>query len=175
MKIPGAAAAIILLASAMATPPASAQWGGAATARAWALASGHSPRRPRPPREWQDADGPRDGRSWRRHCKRNERCRGYGYGYGFGGGYGGDGYSGIGDDSLLANAYGYFAHGGSASPRGGSVRYDYDRGYPYEQYSEGPVSEPTAVRREYRSRECSMEATRDRRSGRQVDVRICRN
>ena len=125
----------------------------------------------RPGGGWWNGDG-RGDRHWRKRCIRRGTCGLYGYG----GYYGGYGYGSIGDDSLLANAYGYFAQDGSGvEARNGGARFDYDRGYPYEFYSAGEPRETRVARRDYRSRECSMEATRDRHSGRQVDVRVCRN
>ena len=122
---------------------------------------------------WRNGDGRDDRQRWRRRCIRRGSCGFYGYGgYGYGYGYG---YGSIGDDSLLANAYGYFAQEGGVEARNGGARFDYDRGYPYEHYSQGQARETIGGVRDYRRRECSVESTRDHRSGRQVDVRVCRN
>ena len=56
----------------------------------------------------------------------------------------------------------------------GRARYDYDRGYPYDFYrerSEQNGGYEAASREPY----CETERTRDRRSGQQVPVRVCRN
>ena len=175
MKTLRAAAAAILISSCLAAAPATAQSGGS-SAGAWMVplnqprlgpdGGAGRPGRPGGGGWWND--GRHDRHDWRKRCLRRRTCGYYGFG--------GYGYGGIGDDSLLANAYGYFAQGGSGvEARGGSARFDYDRGYPYEYYSDGERGETRVARRDYRSRECAMEATRDRRSGRQVDVRVCRN
>ncbi len=120
-----------------------------------------------------------DGR-WERDeprppCFRKGRCGYWGlYGYGYGYGYGGLGHQ----DMIAGGRYGYFSQGGHA-PRtaNGRATFDYDRGYPYEYYGESDRSDRSDGRgtRYARSRDCSIESTRDRRTGRAVEIRVCRN
>ena len=111
-------------------------------------------------REWRDGDRP-DRPGGRNRPRRRDA---FGFG-GYGVGFGGD----------LDPDRGYFANGGEApAVANGRVRYDYDRGYPYDYYRgerAGHGGYETASREPY----CEMEWTRDRRSGQQVPVRVCRN
>ena len=111
-------------------------------------------------REWRD--GGRPGRPSRPHRPRPRGFVGFG---GYGIGYGGD----------LDRDRGYFATAGEApAVANGRARYDYDRGYPYDYYRGGPErsgGDETALRDSY----CETQWTRDRRSGEQVPVRVCRN
>jgi len=193
MRTLGAAAALILLTAGFAASPAGAQSSGSVFSGHTRIGSsmvamnqsapkaGRNPRCPGRGWGW-NGDRPHDGNRWRKRCMRRGWCRGErhdhdsGYAYGWGGGYG-YGYSGIGDDSLLANAYGYFAQDGTgAKVDGGEVHYDYDRGYPYDYYfAERRPFEMSSPPLEYRRRECTMQPARDRRTGGNVEVRICRN
>ena len=113
-------------------------------------------------REWRDDRRP--DRPPRPHPPDRPRRRDA---FGFGG-------YGIGFGGYLDPDRGYFATGGEASTAAnGRVDYDYDRGYPYDHYR-GPARHgayETASREPY----CETEWTRDRRSGQQVSVRVCRN
>ena len=108
-------------------------------------------------REWRDGDRP--GRPHR--PDRPGRRGPLGYGIGFGGD--------------LDPDRGYFKTRGEApAVANGRVDYDYDRGYPYDYYrggSERNGGYETASREPY----CETEWTRNRRSGQQVPVRVCRN
>jgi hypothetical protein len=124
-------------------------------------------------RPWKSDDRPRHP------CGKRGRCRdrnflGYGFGYGYGYGYDED----FGYRDMMAEARnGYFNHGGeSRGVRNGRVRYDYDRGYPYEYYRDHRDGGDYDRAPEYtaRARYCETELTRDRR-GQQVSVRVCRN
>jgi hypothetical protein len=111
-------------------------------------------------RNWRD--GPPD-----RHERRERRWRRGWYGYGIG----------ISSGSTLDPQGGYFAEG--AEPpivENGRAQYAYDRGYPYDHF--GAANRMMAGdRASYDSaeRSCETEWTRDRRTNRQVAVRVCRN
>ena len=133
-------------------------------------------RRPGWRSDWADGNRPDHRGGWRKRCLQRERCRGrdHGYVYGYGYGYG---YAGIAFDPLIAGAMGYFVQDGDR-PRvvDGRARFDYDRGYPYEYRYEGrPRVELSEAVPEYRVGQCTDEQTRDRRTGRDVAVRVCRN
>ena len=114
-------------------------------------------------REWRDGSRPdRPRRPDRPDGPRRRDAFGFGgYGIGFG--------------VELDPDLGYFATGGEApAVANGRVAYDYDRGYPYDYYRGGPAGHggyETASREPY----CETEWTKDRRSGQQVPVRVCRN
>lgn len=114
-------------------------------------------------REWRDGAGPtRPGRPGKPDRPRRRDFYGYGYGIGFGG-------------TIDGADRGYFATGGEPpAVRNRHVDYDYDRGYPYDHYSGRPERE-VAYGRASREAYCETEWTRDRRSGQQVPVRVCRN
>jgi hypothetical protein len=89
-----------------------------------------------------------------------------------------DGYGiGISSGSTLDPQGGYFAEG--AEPpivENGQAQYAYDRGYPYDHV--GSADRMMAGdRASYGSaeRSCETEWTRDRRTNRDVAVRVCRN
>lgn len=112
---------------------------------------------------------------WRRACLRRGRCQNVGF---FEPGYYGYGYGGITYDPLIAGgAYGYYTQE-TAGPtvEGGRARFDYDRGYPYEYYGGArPRLGMSEGRPERGPRECATEPTRDRHTGRELSVRVCRN
>ena len=182
MKTLRATAAVLLFTSGVAAAPASAQSTGPGVqfGRAGAVAAapqrpGHysGPRAPAPigGPGWSRDDGWWGGDRPRHPCGKRRRCRDreyYGYGYG-----------GIGHDRMIAGgAEGYFTQEGNQPAMvNGRPRYDYDRGYAYEYYRAEPRVQVSEGRREHsaRSRDCSTEWTRDRRSGQQVAVRVCRN
>lgn len=62
-----------------------------------------------------------------------------------------------------AYADGFFSDGEARTARGG-VRYDYDRGYPYEFYRPDDMARPAAYRPAPAAAECTMEHA----------VRVCR-
>ncbi len=182
MKMLGATAAALLFAAAAMAAPAGAQISSSPSG-AGTLQGGIRHAAPRTPglysrpaspgrRSWND-EGPRDRDHRPNRCFRKGRCAHWGlYGYGYG-------YGGIGHQDMIAGGrYGYFSQGGET--RGlshGRPVYDYDRGYPFEHYSDGGRSawSEGAGNRYARTRDCSTETTRDRRTGRQVDIRVCRN
>ena len=111
-------------------------------------------------REWRGKD--RHGRPGRPDRPRRRDRNEYHYGYGAESG------------NYLDPDRGYFAEGGEARATADGVRYDYDRGYPYDHYRGSPGRQAgyeAASREPY----CDMKWTRDRRSGQQVSVRVCRN
>lgn len=111
-------------------------------------------------REWRD--GGRPGRPHRPDRPRRRDWFGFG---GYGIGFGGD----------LDPDRGYFATGGEEpAVANGRVRYDYDRGYPYDYYRD-ERAEHGGYETAWREPTCETEWTRDRRSGQQVPVRVCRN
>lgn len=175
MKTLRAAAALVALCGIAIAPPALAQSGGSVSGPGSFMA----PAAPAPAnsRGFERGNFPlpivpgfEDGREWRDGSrpglpdKPNTPWWRDPFGFGYGIGYGRD----------LDRDRGYFARGGEASAANGRVRYDYDRGYPYDHYREGPERNDGY---ESASREpfCEMEWTRDRRSGQQVPVRVCRN
>jgi hypothetical protein len=171
------AAALLALVAIAAAPPAFAQFRGGVSGGQ--SASTITPAAPAPSRGFERGDFPlpivpgfSDGREWRdggRHGRpsRPDRPRrrdiaGFGgYGIGYGSDFNRDG--------------GYFAtQGETPAVANGRARYDYDRGYPYDYYRGGPErsgGDETALRDSY----CETQWTRDRRSGEQVPVRVCRN
>ncbi len=174
MKTLRGAAAALLLVSAVAAAPALAQSGGSA-----GIGTARSKVGPPLPRTYPGGSigsigGPgwsnREGSSRRERCRMRGWCRDrWGYGYGYGGEH---------ERMIAGGEFGYFnQEGDEPSMENGRPRYDYDRGYPYEHYrgergmmmSEGPGDYGS------RSRSCETERTHDRRSGRQVEVRVCRN
>jgi hypothetical protein len=173
MKTLRAIAAALLIASATLAAPALAQSAGFDFVRS-GPGTGASPGGTHGG-GW-NGERPRDRERWRKRCLRNGRCGDWGS-YGFGYGYGG----GIGHQDMMAGGrYGYFSQGGDA--RGlsnGRPTYDYDRGYPYEYYREGARADrsegPGNRYARARARECSVDTTRDRRTGREVEIRVCRN
>ncbi len=173
MKMLRAVTAALLLPSAAAGAQTAAQ--NAPTFAAPEAGSGVKPRPGGASGRWLNADRPRDRERWRKHCGKNGRCGNWDYhGFGFGYGYGGLGHQ----DMMAGGRYGYFSQGGEARAlSNGRPVYDYDRGYPYEYYREGARAGRGGDRgnRYARGRECSLETTRDRRTGREVDIRVCRN
>lgn len=179
-----AAAAAIFLVAGAAASPALAQTmtagNGSGTSGVRAGSSMAAPERPGTysgPRDPSSIGGPywsSDDSQWRgpgrNPCGKRRRCRDFYY---FGHGYGG-----ISHDRLLAGGeHGYYSQVGR-TPRssGGQAHFDYDRGYPYEYYAAGPEVEMSEGRAYApRVKHCTAEATHDRRTGRQVTVRICRN
>jgi hypothetical protein len=110
--------------------------------------------------DWQDPPKPRRERHRNRH------------GW-WGGGYlyGGAGYDGWG----YGRDQGYFSQSGERPlASNGQAYFDYDRGYPYDHYSEGrrDDEERSAARV---GQSCEMEWTRDLADGDLVPVRVCRN
>ena len=177
MKTLRAATAVLALGGIAMAPPALAQsrvgnFGGQS-------ASAIAPAAPAPSRGFERGDFPlpivpglSDGREWRNDGRpgrphkpdRQRRRHWFGYG-GYGIGFGGD----------FDPDRGYFASGAEApAVANGHARYDYDRGYPYDHYRGSPERNGSY---ETGSREtiCETEWTRDRRSGQQVPVRVCRN
>jgi hypothetical protein len=111
----------------------------------------------------------RDRRPGRRGADDRQRWarRGW-YGYGIG----------ISSGSTLDPQGGYFAEGAEApAVVNGRPEYAYDRGYPYDHF--GSARSTTGARAYdgygLAERSCETEWTRDRRTGRQVSVRVCRN
>lgn len=114
--------------------------------------------------DWRGNDrGPR--RDWRgddrddRERGRRDRRRHGGYGSAFFGGFYYGGY-----DSLRAydaRDSGFFGDGDAVRTADGRVRYDYDRGYPYDFYRAQPAGGEGEVRRN----RCSIER----------NVRVCRD
>ncbi len=72
---------------------------------------------------------------------------------------------------------GYFAHGGGVDVRNNQARFDYDRDYPYEYRSYGPLGEAEehGDYLDYAVQSCTVERVRDARTGARTDVRVCRN
>jgi hypothetical protein len=172
MKTLGAIAAALLIASATLAAPALAQSAGFDFVRS-EPGAGAPPGGPNGG-QW-NGERPRDRERWRERCRRNGRCGDWGsHGYGYGYGYGGLGHQ----DMLAGGRYGYFSQSGDARRlSNGRPVYDYDRGYPYEYYREGARAHrgDGGGNRYARARECSFETTRDRRTGREVEIRVCRN
>ena len=115
---------------------------------------------------WWDGDGKGDRCRKRRRCKRPDSSE---YGYAYGSGYGG---------MIESGEPGFFVQSGDRPEVvNGRPHYDYDRGYPYDYYSEAAPSRSEGGWTIYapRAPSCETELTRDRRSGEQVSVRICRN
>lgn len=82
---------------------------------------------------------------------------------------------GIGIGGVIDRDRGYFTTEGAAPQVvGGHVRYDYDRGYPYDHYSRA-IEPDFAVEASQRQSYCVTKWTRGRRGGESVPVRICRN
>jgi hypothetical protein len=114
---------------------------------------------------WWSGDDRDEGKCRnRRWCKRPQS---YGFAYGYGSG-----------QTLRREGPGYFVQSGDAPEvLNGRPDYDYDRGYPYDYYSEaaptrsGGGSNTHSARTSY----CETKLTRDRRTREQVTVRICRN
>lgn len=80
-----------------------------------------------------------------------------------------------GEGAAYARNRGYFEQGAEGfAMSGAQPRFDYDRGYPYDHYR-GPRNEPPIYGAERGERSCAIEATRDRSTGRLVEVRVCRN
>ena len=171
MKTLRAYAAALLLGAAFAGPALADGRGGGA---------GHQARVPQPGlsaivrhggRPVTRAPGLSANRNFRRgrHHRRDRDGDGFDYGYGYGIGYGGS----------IDGDRGYFAEdAGAPEVANGHARYDYDRGYPYEYFAEREREPAYAGRRSDvapRVRGCETEWTQDRRSGRQVSVRVCRN
>ena len=188
MKTFGALAAASLLAAAGWAAPADAQSTGRQFHSAGSVAL--APQRPghysgpadpgggplfgpgwRDDRRWWDRGRRWSGDDWddkcrrRRWCKRPDRSD---YGYAYGSGYG----------MIGGGEPGFFVQSGDAPEVvNGHARYDYDRGYPYDYYAEPTPRRSAYGRRDSapRARYCETELTRDRRTGEQVSVRICRN
>lgn len=176
MKTLRAAAALVVLSGIAITPPAFAQFSGSVSGRSGSFTA---PAAPALSRSFEPGNFPlpivpgfSDGREWRddgrfvRPGRRDRPRRRDWFGFGgYGIGFGGD----------LNPDRGYFATGGEEpAVANGRVRYDYDRGYPYDYYSgerAGHGDYETASREPF----CETEWTRDRRSGQQVPVRVCRN
>ena len=179
MKMLRATAAALLFASALGAAPALAQPGDGGAGAGFGSAEWARSKPGKPgggagdgnfgEREWARDRGSRG--DW---CRKRRWCRDrsfFGYGYGYGGG--------IGHDRMIAGGeFGYYAQDADRPEvANGQAHYDYDRGYPYEYYRETLRMNLSEARRDYtaRSRHCQTERTRDRRSGREVEVRVCRN
>jgi hypothetical protein len=113
---------------------------------------------------WSDGGSWRERRPGRRGHHRWPRHGWYGYGIG------------IGSNTATAGNGGYFAEGAEApTVENGQARYAYDRGYPYDHFAarDERVTDARGYGRGAPS--CETEWTRDRRTGQQVSVRVCRN
>ena len=125
--------------------------------------------------EW---DGYADGRDDRRGRHHHNDYDGYDGGYWIPTGFAdGDGSGYVG--TIGVRDIGFFHQRGAVHALGsGHASYDYDRGYPYDFYSERDErgdERAYAMSDKPRAHGCQSELTRDRRNGGSVEVRVCRN